>query len=236
MENVQKVLADIYAETKGYMRVKITLKQPKVVSKFTRAVKRNLRYDEQGRLVGYTKQREPKKEYILYLKMSSRGFVCLSNRENARYIYPYYSLFSDTEIESIDRVSSKTTEKDWDRINRNYIINNTDENLWNNFVHELKTNTYDGYLLKENSGRRIRTVSMSSKFPQWVCERLEECIRKKEKFHYSTRGLKRDISVSLEMGADGIFRGWYSSEYSGCGNGAYYLLINSKTAIFCEYD
>jgi hypothetical protein len=235
MENVQKVLEDIYAETKGYMRVKITLKQPKVVSKFTRAVKRNLRYDDNGKLIGWTKQREPKKEYIVYLKMSSRGFVCLSNRENARYIYPYYSLFSDTEIESIERFVENKKEVNWNEYNKNYIIKNTHPNMWRDLVDRLSKGEDDS-ILRENEGSKIKKVSMSNKFPKWVCERIEQAIENKEDFSYRTRGIKRDYSIEVKVLSDGTINARYSSEYSGCLNGAYYLLINPRTAIFCEYD
>jgi len=46
----------------------------------------------------------------------------------------------------------------------------------------------------------------------------------------------RDFSLSTKTCDDGIFRAWFSSEYRGCGNGDYYLLLNPKTAIFYEKD
>jgi hypothetical protein len=38
------------------------------------------------------------------------------------------------------------------------------------------------------------------------------------------------------MCEDGVFRAWYSSEYAGCGNGQYYILINPHYASFMEPD
>jgi hypothetical protein len=238
MENVQELLEKIYAETKGYMRIKITLKEPKVITQFTRPIKTDKRFNEDGRLIGWTKKRMPKKEYIVYLKQSSRGFVCLSNRDNARYIYPYYNLFNDTEIESIERYIEPSKDINWKEYNRNYIIKNIHPNMWKSLKDRLlnpEPNEPE-YILTESGDRKIKTVSMSSKFPKWVCESIKESIENKKDFRYSTRGTKRDLSVEISLKEDGTIYGWYSSEYAGCGNGAYYLLINPTTAIFAEYD
>lgn len=46
----------------------------------------------------------------------------------------------------------------------------------------------------------------------------------------------RDYSVEVKRQDDGTIKAWYSSEYRGCGNGDYYLLLNPTTAVFCERD
>lgn len=238
MENVQKLLKSIYDETKGYIKVKITLKEPKVVSNFTRPIKTDKKFDEDGRLIGWTRRRMPKREYIVYLKMSTRGFVCLSNRLRARYVYPYWTLFNDTEILSIERYIEPTKDINWKEYNRNYILNNIHPNMWKSLKEGLlnpKPNDPE-FILTESGNRKIKTVSMSSKFPVWVNERIKDAIENKTDFRYSTRGIKRDLSVEISVKEDGSVYGWYSSEYSGTGNGAYYLLINPTTAIFAEYD
>ncbi len=43
----------------------------------------------------------------------------------------------------------------------------------------------------------------------------------------------RDISISHQTNVDCVF---WSSEYPGCGNGAYYLVANEKEVLFLEYD
>lgn len=232
MENIQELLTNLYNESK-HLRVKITLKEPKVVRQFTRAVKTNKKFNEDGKLIGWTKTRMPKKEYIVYLRMSSRGFVCITNRDNARYIYPYYNLFNPNEIESIERYIEPTKEVDWKEYNRRYILKNTHPNMWKSLKDKL-LNLEDDDIL--DSSGKIKTVSMSSKFPVWVNEKIKECIENKTDFRYFTRGTKRDLSVEISLKEDGSVYGWYSSEYAGCANGAYYLLINPTTAIFCEYD
>jgi hypothetical protein len=45
-----------------------------------------------------------------------------------------------------------------------------------------------------------------------------------------------DCSVSTSKGDDGKYRGWFSQEYRGTGNGHYWLLISPTQAIFAEHD
>lgn len=112
-----------------------------------------------------------------------------------------------------------------------------------NTFADLKKKIYDSKTwtdLKEKDFQYvgINFVNIKTKFKYYphVIAELEKAFRDKTKYHYSTYGTKRDLSVSTQMGEDGIFRAWYSSEYAGCGNGAYYLLLNPTTAVFMEYD
>lgn len=49
------------------------------------------------------------------------------------------------------------------------------------------------------------------------------------------RGMKRDTSFEV-TGAIPNIRAWYSSEYAGCANGDYYILLSPTHALFCERD
>lgn len=86
------------------------------------------------------------------------------------------------------------------------------------------------------SDHGTKVVNIKSKFPPYVIEQLKEAFDKKLKYSYSMSGKKRDLSVETKLCDDGEFRAWYSSEYAGCGNGSYYLLINPTTAAFREDD
>ncbi|MFA5873799.1 MAG: hypothetical protein WC832_07520 [Anaerolineales bacterium] len=89
--------------------------------------------------------------------------------------------------------------------------------------------------LKEHG--KPKYISMASVFSQHVCDAIKTAFETKGRYHYSLPGTKRDRSVEMHLcDSDGLYRAWYSSEYSGCGNGAYYLLINPTTAVFCEND
>lgn len=235
MENIQRILKEFYEQK--VERVKVVLKEPKAVTQFTRAVKKDKKYDENGRLIGWTKKREGKKEYILYLKMSSRGFVCLSNRLKAKYVYPYWTVFNENEIESIEPYIEKDKNIDWITYNRNYILSIIHPNMWDSLKKRLMLNEDEHFLNDHGSHKKITTVSMSSKFPEYVCAAIKDAIENKKSFSYTRKGTKRDLKVTIEPNEkDGFVYGWYSSEYSGYLNGAYYLLVNPTTAIMYEYD
>ena len=45
-----------------------------------------------------------------------------------------------------------------------------------------------------------------------------------------------DNSIEIRKDSNGNLRGWFSSEYVGCGNGHYYLLFDAEHGIFYEDD
>jgi len=235
MEDVYGKLVELYEPKK---QIKIVLKEPKILIPFCGRVKTNKRYNEMGELVGYTLTRKPKKEYKLFLYKSTNGTICLSNKASrVRSVYPPYVLFNDSDVESIEVVKKVNKNINWDVKNRDYILNNLHENMWDNIKNELKLDNFnEKSYIRENSGRKIKTVSIKSIFPKWVLDAVKDAIENKKDFRYAINGVKRDKSISIKLGEDGILRGWYSSEFSGYGNGAYYLLINPNTAIFAEYD
>ena len=81
-------------------------------------------------------------------------------------------------------------------------------------------------------------ISIAGKFPSHVLDQIKKAFETKADFRYDGGfcGKRRDFSVSTRLCPDGIFRAWFSSEYHGCGNGSYYLLINPTTAAFREDD
>ena len=89
--------------------------------------------------------------------------------------------------------------------------------------------------LGEYNGR-FKTRSIKGLFPPHIIEQLREAMEQKKDYHYSKDGARRDYSLSVKNCKDGILRAWFSSEYSGCGNGDYYILINPTTAVFVETD
>lgn len=236
MEDVYEKMVTMFNETGSHLKVKLTFKEPVLIYPFTTKQKINKIYDSDGRLRQYEYARNPKKVYELFLKKSTSGVICFSNRELVRKVYPVWALGIDySNIESLEYIPTKDI--DWDLKNRDYVLNNIHENLWPTLKTRLSEDDYkEDYLIKENSGRRIKTVSMSSEFPNWVCKELKDAIENKKPFSYSKRGTKRDKSVTVQIYEDGSVNAFYSSEYSNCGNGDYYLLINPTTAIFCETD
>ena len=81
-----------------------------------------------------------------------------------------------------------------------------------------------------------RAFSIKSKFPDYVIDELREAFEQKKEFHAQAGRGRRHLSIEAKVCPDGVYRAWFSSEYWGCGNGCYYLLINPTTAAFGEYD
>lgn len=117
-------------------------------------------------------------------------------------------------------------EKDMERVRRATHLNLRD---W--------VENRDGGIRKlgEYNGR-FKTRSIKGLFPPHVIEQLREAIGQKKEYHYSKDGARRDYSLSVKNCKDGVLRAWFSSEYAGCGNGDYYILINPTTALFVETD
>jgi len=49
-------------------------------------------------------------------------------------------------------------------------------------------------------------------------------------------GAKRNFSVQVLKNERGEVTGHYASEYRDCGNGAYYILMSPKQALYAEHD
>jgi hypothetical protein len=71
--------------------------------------------------------------------------------------------------------------------------------------------------------------------PKWAQEDLKRAIEDKKDFSYRW-DCGYDCSVSTKMGEDGIYRGWFSQEFRGTGNGHYWILISPTQAIYSERD
>lgn len=79
-------------------------------------------------------------------------------------------------------------------------------------------------------------LALKGRVPEYVLKQLEVAFAEKKDFRWSRDGQKRDWTIETKLGEDGVFRAWFSSEYAGCGNGGYYLLIQPGYAWLCEYD
>lgn len=240
MDNTYQKMKSMYDQDNArYCKVKLILKEPIVLSPFCSRRKYDQKYDENGNLVQWSIGRKPKKVYELYIKKSTNDIYCFSNKLNPRRVYPLWSLgIDDNKIESLEYIKDSRKEvTDWDVKNRNFIVNNTHENIWNDLVDDLKKDDFrDVGIIKENSSSKIKLVYIKKVFPSWVCNNVEDAILNKKQYSHRINGTKRDRSVSVEVGNDGKVRAWYSSEYSGCLNGDYYLLINKDVAVFYETD
>ena len=87
-------------------------------------------------------------------------------------------------------------------------------------------------------------TNISGKFPDYVMQNIHKAFEEKSNYSYGAGGCYwghekktgRDLKVECKLCDDGIFRAWFSSEYPGCCNGDYWLLLNPTTAAFKEKD
>jgi hypothetical protein len=110
-------------------------------------------------------------------------------------------------------------------------------NAWDDLKVQLLENPARYY---HNHGYTVTNIS--SKFQDYVIESVRRAFEEKSNFthdagsFYSRRKSGRDLKVQCKLCDDGIFRAWFSSEFPGCANGDYWLLVNPTTAIFKERD
>jgi len=86
---------------------------------------------------------------------------------------------------------------------------------------------------------KLNFRSVTAMLGKGYSQRLKEAFENKTEFSWSRGGRGnngRDLRLSTQIGEDGKFRAYFSSEYIGCGNGDYWLLINPTTAIYYERD
>ena len=103
------------------------------------------------------------------------------------------------------------------------------EKKLNSFWKRVQKNRYDDQtwsdLEKDSfSDTNGRFYYIKKVFDSYTMRKIEQAFENKEKFYYRIRGEKRDFSAEGKLGEDGIYRAWFSSEYSGYCNGDYYLL------------
>lgn len=163
---------------------------------------------------------------------SSYGSVCYLPSRNKRsgYMLPYYwNIVSVVECKKPQITKEGNAKK---------ILNRMHKNVWGDIRENLERNNFDNDFDNHFTGKlKFRNITKLLT-PQEQME-LEIAFENKTEFtwrrnSYSNRG--RDLSLSTKLCEDGIFRAWFSSEYAGCGNGDYYLLLSPKTAIFYETD
>jgi hypothetical protein len=102
------------------------------------------------------------------------------------------------------------------------------------------------YKLIKELFMRTRKFSRSKSFDRFGYEELVKQLTKafedKAEFSWTrlsnstSMNIGRDLRISARQDADGVYRAWLSSEYPGCGNGDYYLLISPTRAVYNEKD
>ena len=155
------------------------------------------------------------------------GYLQGRAKRMGKYFPMYDTITSITEI-----VKKETT----DIQNAKTIIGRIHPNSWTELRAELQdivdggkvTDNFDWHFKGKLNFRNIKSLLGTC-----YAERLKQAFENKSEFTWHKGGSGnngRDLSISTRLCEDGVFRAWFSSEYIGCGNGDYYLLINPTTA------
>lgn len=186
-------------------------------------------YNQKRYLVRYSKpttvqidnrHRKEVTEIVVKFFESKNGIFAYTLHKRTGYDVSY---LGHTNIESIEVAGEKKQKK-------------TEEEQIQSLLNRRHPNAWTHLTVENVKGLELGVVNIKSKFPSYVIDALVEAFENKTPYHYRTYGKRRDLSVETKLSEDGVFRAWFSSEYAGCANGAYYLLLNPTTATFREDD
>lgn len=176
--------------------------------------------------------KEMKKVKFFYC---TRGNFCYmpSKRRKNGFIVPN-EWFNTIQVmeEIIPRVYSVAD-------NAKSVLRKLHPNCWDNLKERLEAVVESGengreYFLDNPNGLTFRNINSLLNTEQKA--EVKKAFDNKADFSFIRYGNRRDLSISTKLCKDGVFRAWFSSEYSGCGNGSYYLLLNPTTAVHYEND
>lgn len=176
-------------------------------------------------------QRKKYKEFSIYecsFFVSTSNNLCYQPKGNKRSGF-YVSDLPWKQISKIEILHPDHT-----------VIQEKNVNAKEQFARRFKNNLYDeqtwSHLKPEDFHNGHKFYYISKVFKKYDLDRIQKAFENKETFRVWNNGEKRDYSAEGKMGDDGIYRAWFSSEYSGEGHGDYYMLLNPKVAVFVEHD
>lgn len=129
--------------------------------------------------------------------------------------------------------------------NAKTILKKIHANVWDELKEEMQE-VIDGKFNQDFEWHfkgKLKFVSIASKIPkherQWAMKAIKDAFENKKEYRWSKTAdapQGRDLKINIEKGGDDKFRAFFSSEFPGCGNGHYYILLNPTTAIYYEAD
>lgn len=189
-----------------------------------------LTFSKPSKIYSRKKYRAVTKQKLTIFIGDKTGQLCYSTTGRTGYFVDASNIEYQniTSIEVVNRFSKEHEEDENSKLKKaikRALKIRFDETTWSNL------NETDNFGCSNGSFYDIRKV-----FDNYDLEYIRRCFEEKRPFRVSKEGKKRDFSASAEVREDGIYRAWFNSEYSGCGNGSYYLLLNPTTAFHCEDD
>lgn len=86
--------------------------------------------------------------------------------------------------------------------------------------------------INEMSEARTKSMYFGKHYNRWAKDEFAKAIQEKRRYLFETR---THYDVTLQYNPE-TNMAWYAEEYRDCGNGHYYIAIDSNTALFCEDD
>lgn len=168
--------------------------------------------------------------------ISSNGQICYHNSRQRRYgfIFPNY----DPMKSMVEVVKKQPTV----RGNARSLYNRTHPNAWTCLREEWLNIANGGEMTQDFEWHykgRLNYRNIACELGRSELAMLKDAFENKTSFNWKRRAKGpqgRDLSIEAKLCDDGVFRAWFSSEFAGCLNGDYYLLINPTTAIYYERD
>jgi hypothetical protein len=165
--------------------------------------------------------------------ISATGHVCYTvSGGSGPYLnqFSWYAKISAIVLIHPDHPEKKKAEKDdLDKLFNRVCKARYDEKTWSD--------------LKKDSFHEKKAFYYIDKiFDRYDMERICKGFEEKSSFSiakddtWQNPRVRRHYKVQGKMCDDGIYRAWFSSEYAGCANGDYYLLLNPRVAVFSETD
>ena len=168
--------------------------------------------------------------------VSSNGVICyMTSRQKRRgYVFPIYN-----NIKSIDEVIIKQPTI---KGNAKTLFNRTHKNAWSELRKEWEGISNGDEITQDFKWHfcgKLNFRNISSEMSPTQRAMLKDAFETNSSYKWNRRANApqgRDLSIEARLCDDGVFRAWFSSEFPGCLNGDYYLLINPTTAIYYERD
>lgn len=172
------------------------------------------------------------------LFISTNDSICymIGRQKRRGYLFPIYDTIS-TMVETTPKKKEYTAID-----NAKTILKKIHTNAWDDLKEQMK-NVINGNTPEQDFEwhfqGKLRFKNVAKLMSPHYQELLKQAFENKKEFRWSYNTMHhagRDLSISTEIGTDGKFRAFFSSEYMGCGNGDYWLLLNPTTAIYYERD
>jgi len=119
------------------------------------------------------------------------------------------------------------------------IIKKIHPNAWDNLRDELKAGKNDAEYEPDFIRPKAKFRNIKNLLTNRQQEEIKKAFENKTYFNWQRPASGfggRDLSIEANIHQDGVFRAYFSSEFPGCGNGSYYLLISPYIALYYEDD